>query len=277
MILLLKILVFFKLCFYTGNSFNWAHKEKSLRKTSILRLWEHKVVLWRSDEHGSHQTLGGKMIQPQSQFMKEQAPVAQGSFCYFDPSTVCSSGRRCKVDGRPCSAKRTYLSESFRTHTNLLTEHEENYPKTSVSGFKGQNEGFIEKVERVLRGETHRKSGPKSGIHSNHKKLEHRCVKRESLTDETSIDCMRSHYSDVAASNDGSGWESESESDHPYIITSANVVQIDWDRLKHDLLPKGFTKNVFRDSMTALGQMAQLMRVSIRNLFYWPFGPAGLF
>ena len=231
-------------------------------------------IVWKGEERGMSNTLSISVLHQ----MKEHPGVPVASVkrdCFFDHSDECPSSRggRCKVDGRPCAAQRSYLRpKTFKNPADLhqakKSEHEDT--TTMSARFNAVHDGFIERAERALRGETNthnNHNNNRTKIQTNHKKVEPRRVQR--IHEEVTKPTGKAGAASASAQDLDMGG-----GDNSYFITNSNVVMMDWQQIKSDLLPNP-SNNVFSDTMKVVSNMSERVKKWFNHSFLEFLGPGG--
>ena len=236
------------------GAFGFAVVPHRLRNGGVLLASTHPSgpgpIVWKGEERGMSNTLSISVLRQ----MKEHPGVPVASVerdCFFDHADECPSSRggRCKVDGRPCAAQRSYLRpKTFKNPADLQQAKKcEHGDTTTMSArFNAVHDGFIERAERALRGEmnTHNNhNNNRAQIQTNYKKVEPRRVERV----------------------DGG---------NSYFITNSDVITMDWQQIKSDLLPNP-SNNVFSDTMKVISNMGERVKEWFDHSFLEFLGPGG--
>jgi|MDTB01.2.fsa_nt_gb hypothetical protein len=213
-------------------------------------------VLWDSDKKGASGLLSISNLSQKKYFSVEKKHD-----CFFDHSDPCPSavGGRCRVDGRPCAAQRSYLRpKTFKNPEDLQSSKEHTHGDTTTARFNTIHEGFLERAERALRSETAH-SNNRGRIQKNHNRLEPRRVERIDRETKAAVSTASAHDLDVSDGNS-------------YLISNSGVVMMDWHQIKGDLLPNP-THNIFVDSMKVITNVAERIKNWVFHPFLGALGP----
>ena len=247
-----------------------------LRNGGVLQSSTHPSgpgpIVWKGEEKGMSNTLSISVLRQMKEHPGEPAASAKRD-CFFDHSDECPSSRggRCKVDGRPCAAQRSYLRpKTFKNPYDLqqAKQGEHGDITTMSARFNAVHDGFIERAERALRGDTNTHNNHdnnRAKIQTNHKKVEPRRVER--IEREVTKPTGRAAAASAQDLDMGGGGNS-------YFISNSDVIMMDWQQIKSDLLPFP-SNNVFSDTMKVISDMGERVKDWFDHSFLKILGPGG--